>query len=92
MLPGGINSTDAGTINGYALAPSVIPNVRFMAGDVDNSTLIDALDATGIQNNFVNAAPFVRAPWVFWDAIGSGVSIQSAPVHVCRKRRIGHRV
>ena len=54
-LPGGINSTDAGTINGYALAPSTIPNVRFMAGDVDNSTLIDALDATAVQNNFVNA-------------------------------------
>jgi len=72
-LPGGINSTDAGTVNAYALAPSEIPNVKYMAGDVDNSTLIDALDATAIQNNFVNAAAFVRAPWVFWDATGSGL-------------------
>ena len=73
MLPGGINSTDAGRVNAYALTPSEIPNVTFMAGDVDNSTLINALDATGIQNNFVNAVPFVRAPWVFWEAVGSGL-------------------
>ena len=57
------------------LSPSTIPNVRFMAGDVDNNTLINAIDATGIQNNFVDAAAFARGPWVFWDAIGQGVSI-----------------
>jgi hypothetical protein len=72
MLPGGVNSTDAGVVNAWALNPSIIPNVKFMAGDVDNSTLIDALDARGIQNNFVSAAPFARGPWVFWEAIGSG--------------------
>jgi hypothetical protein len=43
-----------------------------MSGDVNNSTLIDAVDATAIQNNFVSAAPFVRGPWVFWEAVGSG--------------------
>jgi FtsP/CotA-like multicopper oxidase with cupredoxin domain len=72
MLPGGVNSTDAGTVNAWVAAPSIIPNVKFMSGDVDNSMLIAALDAQGIQNNFVNATAFARGPWVFWDAIGSG--------------------
>ena len=85
MLPGGINSTDAGTVNAWVAAPSIIPNVKFMSGDVDNSTLIAALDAQGIQNNFVSATAFVRGPWVFWDAIGSG-TVNPLPLTVAVNR------
>ena len=42
MLPGGVNSTDAGTVKAWELLPSTIPNVKYMAGDVDNNTLINA--------------------------------------------------
>ncbi len=94
MLPGGVNSTDAGTVKAWELLPSTILNVKYMAGDVDNNTLINATDATGIQNNFVDAAAaFARGPWVFWDAIGQGVSIpKSTSVYVGCKRRVSHRI
>jgi hypothetical protein len=72
-VAGSINSTDAGSVNSWALLPTAIPNVRYLAGDVDNTTVIDALDAQAIQQNFVLAKPFIKAPWVFSETIGSGI-------------------
>ena len=78
ITAGGINSTDAGSVNSWILNKVSIPNVSLLAADVDNTLTINSLDAQGIQNNFVKATPFVRAPWVYWKAIGSGTSVPSA--------------
>ncbi len=81
LAVGSINSTDAGTINSWALAPGNIPAVKYLSGDVDNTTIINAVDAQGVQDNFVKASPFVRPPWVYWNATGSGTT-NPAPFNV----------
>ena len=67
LTEGGINSTDAGSLNSWIAAPVAIPNVKLLAGDVDNNLLINVTDAQNIQNSFVKATPIVN-PWVFGNA------------------------
>lgn len=71
-VPGAINSTDAGEANYWFANPIPIPNVRFLAGNVNNDNSITAADALAIQRYFVLDQAFVQLPWVFWNAIGSG--------------------
>jgi spore coat protein A, manganese oxidase len=70
---GGINATDAGSVNYWIRRPVVIPNVKFLSGDVNKDNGISKSDADGIQSNFVYNSGFARGPWVFWNAIGSGL-------------------
>lgn len=74
IAPGGINATDAGTVNAWVNAPSAIPSVKYLAGDVDKLSL-STLDASAIQQNFVSGAAFVQAPWVFYDALTTASTI-----------------
>jgi FtsP/CotA-like multicopper oxidase with cupredoxin domain len=71
-LPGGINSTDAGGVNYWFVNPVPIPNVKFLAGDVNKDQAITAADGLSIQRYFVLDQQFAQSPWVFWNAIGSG--------------------
>ncbi len=71
---GGINSTDAGRVNGWLKAPAAIQNVLYLAGDALNDLILSSPDAVAIQNNFVKETAFKKAPWVFWNAIGSGTT------------------
>lgn len=85
--PGGVNATDAGTVNSWASAPWVIPSVKYLAGDVDMLSL-GTPDASAIQQNFVSGAAFTQAPWVFYDALSNtstipqpfAVTVSGAPV------------
>ncbi len=87
-LVSAINSTDAGSANHWFANPAVIPNVKFLSGDVNNDVSITAADALAIQRYFVFSQPFIRGPWVFWDATGSGtvnpgplsIAVNGAPV------------
>ncbi len=73
-LTGGINSTDAGLINYWFANTSSIPAVKFLAGDVDNSSEINAIDAQKVQRYFVLYEPFAKPAWVFGDAMVSGIT------------------
>ena len=71
--PGGINATDAGTVNAWlSFAPTAIPSVKYLAGDVDKLALA-AQDAFAIQQNFIAGAAFTPA-WVFYDALSTTVT------------------
>lgn len=77
--PAGINSTDAGLINYWFTHPAAIDNVRILAGDVNLDNGINAADAQWIQRYFVLGQPFTRAPWVIWNASGTGINYPPAP-------------
>ena len=72
---GGINSTDAGQVNGWNVSQmngkyTGIEKVRFLAGDVSGNLFINAIDAATIQEYFVKLAPsnLFDKPWEFWKA------------------------
>ena len=71
------NATDAGTVNSWVISPVAIPNVKYLAGDVDNLSL-SAQDADAIQQNFILATPFTQAPWVYSEALGTTTVIPPA--------------
>ncbi|RKZ97239.1 MAG: hypothetical protein DRQ43_03270 [Gammaproteobacteria bacterium] len=62
----GINSLDAGQVNFWWTGPASIQRVRWNAGDVNASNLIQATDAGFIQGHFVFGTPFTRGEWTFW--------------------------
>ena len=66
METGGINSLDAGKANLWWTSPSEIEQIRWIAGEVDSSGLINATDAGMIQQHFVFNTPFTRGEWAFW--------------------------
>lgn len=79
---GGINSTDAGLVNGWNVNQSggihpTIERVQFNAGDVTGDNSILSNDAQSIQIYFITlgATPFVPA-WEFWKA-GETVNAQN---------------
>jgi len=63
---GYINSTDAVSLNAWAVNQGTIEHVKFMAGDVTFSHSGNSTDAKAIQNFFVYGWPFVRGEWTFW--------------------------
>ncbi|HOW25962.1 MAG TPA: right-handed parallel beta-helix repeat-containing protein [Bacteroidales bacterium] len=79
---GGINSTDAGQVNGwFAAGPSgtypSIERVRYHAGDVDNDTWLVTTDAGLIQSYYINNySPPFNPLWEFWK---QGESVTSQP-------------
>lgn len=77
---GGVNATDAGSLNSWIAAPVAIPSVRLLSADADNNLLINTTDALSIQNRFVTDIPYLK-PWVFANATGSG-TVVPAPMSV----------
>ena len=61
---GGINSTDAGAVNAWS--NTLIPQVKFMAGDVNNGNFVNSTDASLIQQYFVFGTAFNRPAWSYW--------------------------
>jgi spore coat protein A, manganese oxidase len=70
-VAGGVNATDAALVLAWALLKPTIPNVTYLAGDVNTDHSINGTDATGILKNYLLKTPFSK-PWVFWKSIGSG--------------------
>jgi len=68
---GGINATDAGSLNGWFVASPKPPIqlVRFFAGDVITENMLDPSDAGRILQYFVQSGTPTWAPrglWTFW--------------------------
>lgn len=68
---GGFNATDAAGVLLWSVFHPTIPNVTYLAGDVNTDKSINGTDAALILKNFVMRTQFAK-PWVFWNAIGSG--------------------
>lgn len=77
-VAGAINSTDAVNVNKWFMAPFVIPNVKYLAGNVDNNASLTSADATAIQKNFVLKTAFTQGPWVFSGSTASGTTKPAA--------------
>ncbi|NVO21625.1 MAG: T9SS type A sorting domain-containing protein, partial [Bacteroidetes bacterium] len=64
---GGINSTDAGAVNGWGTTGGLIDYAKFHAGDVAVTlNFISGTDAQRIQQYFVYHTAFDRTPWTYW--------------------------
>ena len=65
---GGINSTDAATVNYWSANFGTIEYVKFLAGDVNMSKTITSADALRIQRYFVLEEGFVSPTpiWSYW--------------------------
>jgi hypothetical protein len=77
-FPGAINATDATQVNNWSVAPTTIPVVQYIAGDVVVDGWIDPSDASLLLEYFVtqgNPAQWPLNDWVFWHA-GPTVSNQ----------------
>lgn len=76
VLPGGVNATDAGSVNSWVASPAAIQKVKYLAGDVDKLSL-SSLDAQAIQKNFVSGTAFAQTPWVYSD-LGTTTTVPAA--------------